>query len=99
LSGNKIAVLLRSPEGTNYFIIQAEISGDRAKKRPLNFGDMMLFKSTTHLLWMSIQKFIILATSQTITSGLKPTLDFIANTVKQNTLKKLNRFLQENIKA
>ena len=58
----------------------------------------MLFKTMTHFIWMPLQKFVILATSVTATVGLKPTLDFIANATKQDTLKKLCRFIQDSLK-
>lgn len=54
LSGNKIAVLFRAADKTNCFIIQAELPTERATKRPLTFGDMMLMKTMTHLVWMAM---------------------------------------------
>ena len=53
----------------------------------------MLFKSLSHLLSMTLQKYVILATSLTNTSGINRSTEIVATTGAQDTLKKLCRFL------
>lgn len=99
LSGNKISILMRSADNVNQFILQAHLPPSLTSnaKRLLSWPDLMLFKVVTHLLWMSLQKFVIIALSNTVQTGMKGSTEIVPMTHKQDSLKKLCKFLQQSL--
>jgi hypothetical protein len=59
----------------------------------------MLFKVLSHLVSMSLQKFVILANSHAFTQSFKTSTEIIRSAEKQTTLKRLCKFLQTFLKA
>jgi hypothetical protein len=62
------------------FIIQCELDGKKAKKHPLSFGDLMMFKTISYLLSISISKYIILANANSSANGLKNSISMVRQT-------------------
>ena len=71
LTANKISVLQKALDSSNMFVIQCELDSSKSKKHPLSFGDLMMFKTISYLLSMSISKFVILANANSSAHGMK----------------------------
>lgn len=79
LSGHKIAILMRGPDDSNQFVLQAELpTAVTPHKRSFGHGDVLMFKIIGHMLSVSIQKFVILALSNTMDTGVRGSTEIVS---------------------
>ena len=56
---------MRNQEGEPKLLLQVELNSARAKKKPLNTGDVNLLKICMLIIYERVQKFVILAQAGT----------------------------------
>ena len=95
LQEHKLAILAKnsSSDIQPSFLLQVELNSIRARKKPLNIGDVNLVKICLTLLQERLQKFIIQTQVGNSRQSLKDTVAFIMRTAKLECHKTLGRSL------
>lgn len=99
LQEHKLGILAKNSSTDAYpsFLLQTELNSNRARKKPLNIGDVNLVKICLILLQERLQKYVIQTQVGNSRQSLADTVDFIMRTVRHECHKTLGRSLQEDL--
>ena len=89
---------MKNSDGDPRLLLQVELNSARAKKRPLNAGDVNLLKVCMRVVFERLQKFIILAQAGTKRQNLSDVVEFALRTCRYESHKELGRNLEEDLK-
>ena len=99
LQEHKLGILAKNSSTDTYpsFLLQTELNSSRARKKPLNIGDVNLVKICLILLQERLQKYVIQTQVGNSRQSLADTVDFIMRTSRHECHKTLGRSLQEDL--
>ena len=98
LQEHKIGILVKNIDGEPKILLQVEYNSSRAKKKPLNIGDVNMLKICLMILFERLQKYVILAQAGTKRQNLSDIISFALRTARYESHKELGRNLEEDLK-
>lgn len=90
--------MVKNNEGEPSILIQVELNSVRAKKKPLNIGDVNLLKLCSYIIHERLQKFLILTQTGTKRQNLGDIISFAMRTARYETHKVLGREIEKDLK-
>ena len=98
LQEHKIGIIVKNSEGEPKIMLQVEYNSTRAKKKPLNVGDVNLLKICLMIVYERLQKFVILAQAGTKRQSLGDIISFVLRTARYESHKELGRNIENDLK-
>ena len=97
LQEHKIGIVAKNAEGEPTVLLQVELNSTRAKKKPLNMGDVNLLKLCVLIMYERLQKFVIWTQVGAKRQNLGDIISFVMRTAKYECHKVLGRNLQHDL--